>query len=152
MSRYEVTDHTMVEALHDLGYRADATGGNTQNSCLHILDHPEDCKKFLAAIGKEGASAARIIRAEIGWPEPEKEIKMAEKKKGGVIVSLKKICKNGATMDEILEALTTEFPDRDPDKMRSTVRTQLGGRLAASGCTVSKEKVEDRGTVYKIAA
>ena len=155
-----ITDYKIVGALADLGYRATTLGGNAFNSCMHILDNEDHCKQFLAKLGTEGASgtAERVIREALGWPmpyTPTEEKRMAKKtetKKDGVIASLKVLCAKGATLDEIIESLGTEFPDRDPLKMRSTVRTQLGGRLAASGFTVSKEKVEGRGLVYKIAA
>jgi hypothetical protein len=158
MSNRTITDPAIVTALSELGYRASTLPGTDQNSCLHILDNKDDCKEFLTKLGKEGSvsTAEKVLRGALNWPMPndkeETPVSDKPKQKGGVVAHLRKVCEKGANMDEIMAALAKEFPDRDPDKMKSTVRTQLGGRLVQSGFTVNKTKDEKRGTVYQVAA
>lgn len=81
---------------------------------------------------------------------------MADKKEDkplGVVAVIRQdlaTSKDGMTVEDLVASLADAFPDRDAEKMKGTVRTQLSGRLAAQGHTIHKERIKDRGMVYKI--
>lgn len=86
-------------------------------------------------------------------PKAEKESKPeAEPKaeKSGVVAAIKK-CLEVATEEEpitkaaIIEYLTEEFPDREPDKMKATVNTQIHTHFKGKGPEVLSKALETGG-------
>ena len=78
-------------------------------------------------------------------PKAKKAPKEKSERKPGVIDAIIEVLTNASakkpvTKEEIVEALTEKFPDRDPEKMTKTVNTQVPGRLKdAKGLDVRKE-------------
>ncbi len=79
-----------------------------------------------------------------------------EKKGGkvGICDQILRECQKegGATVQEIVDSLAKKFPDRDADKMRSTVQHQVRDLPTKHGFEMKKNREEGRGLVYKAPA
>jgi hypothetical protein len=119
---------------------------------IMVLAYRHNLKSLHLATDNHGAPVA--ITAEIGEDRREvglsQEHQMAAKKKvatrpGGVIATIVEVISKGrgGTINEIVEALSKKFPERNPDSMRKTALIQ------ANRNATSKDKTDEkRGLVY----
>ena len=80
--------------------------------------------------------------------KPKKEVVKKEtvKKGPGVVETIKCICQraSGTTLEKLVAELVEKFPERTPEALKSTARTQL----SRAGKDLTKDKVAGKPTVY----
>jgi hypothetical protein len=69
----------------------------------------------------------------------------------GIIGTIQGFLENsaGGTIDEIMSQLKTDFPERNPDGMKQTVKTQLNRLAKTTGREVERLDIEGRGKVFR---
>lgn len=109
---------------------------NVWSTLAAILDPENDDHAAVLAIAIEKAGAvteeAKVPKAgkPAKVPKAEKPAKVPKEKKDGVIATIVSIISaNPSTIEEIVAELSKKFPEREPEKMATTARIQLSGRL-----------------------
>lgn len=119
-------------------------------------EEEHDAPPAKAAKGKKAAPAAKPVKEPKAKPAAKaktpKEPKVKGPRKDGVIRTIFALLKKKPmVVDDLVAALAEKFPDREPEKMRTTVRIQTrpGAGLAAKDgkgrLTVTEQAIEKFG-------
>lgn len=130
------------------------TGAVKAMSDKKQADETKAADKAAKAAEKEAAKAKREQEREAKKAEKEaaKAAAKANKAPGVIDVIREHVTRRtpfGATIDEIMGALTKAFPDRDADGMKTTVRIQVSRLQKDENVgAISSAVIEGRGRVY----
>lgn len=126
-----------------------------KDGTLHLSD---EAVKYAALEDARSAAKTRIadIRAQAAEKSKAPGTKKRRGVKGGKPGVIKAIVREiasakGASVDEIVDSLARQFPERSRDSMRTTTRIQVHRWPRKHGFTVKKIADSQRGMVYRIA-
>jgi len=129
------------------GTMSASENGTTQESTAARKSGSKSARKSAAKGARKSAAKGAKKSGEKAAPK--------EKSGPGVIgtIALMMERKNGASVNEIMERLTANFPDRQPDSMIKTARIQVRRLYKSRGVKAPEKFITDdekRGRVYHL--